>query len=61
MATDIDQILSFQHQLAESAAIRRAYGWTFFKNPMANGMVDTYLWFYYRMKKILSRLLFQAR
>jgi glycosyltransferase involved in cell wall biosynthesis len=56
-ARDMDSILRREKQLAESAAIRRAYGWTIFHEPHADGIVDGILWYYYRIKKIAVKLL----
>lgn len=46
-----------QHRLwAESAALRRYYGVTPFKNPMLNGVFDCVAWFYFRAKKAVMKL-----
>jgi glycosyltransferase involved in cell wall biosynthesis len=55
-ARDIDAILQRQLQLAEGAAIRRAYGHTLFGEPFADGIVDGLLWYFFRFKKIAVKL-----
>ncbi|MEI6891610.1 MAG: glycosyltransferase [Pontiella sp.] len=52
-ATDIDGILTRQLQLAESVAVRRAYGVTPFKLPLANAAFDFYVFMWFRLLKIL--------
>ena len=59
-AQGIDQILGYQRQLAESIAIRRAYGWTWFHHPIADSVADAALWAMYRIKKVSQRI-FRAR
>jgi glycosyltransferase involved in cell wall biosynthesis len=58
---DIDRILGYQKQIAESIAIRRAYGWTFFQHPIANSIPDALLWGVYRIKKAFRKLSFSNR
>jgi glycosyltransferase involved in cell wall biosynthesis len=53
----MDGIFRQQQQMAESAAIRRAYGFTLFRNSMSNAIVDALLWYYYRIKKITVKIL----
>ena len=55
-ATDISGILARQRQLAEGAAIRRAYGHTVFKNEMAVAMMDAALWYWFRVKNVMRKL-----
>jgi glycosyltransferase involved in cell wall biosynthesis len=54
---EVDGLLDQQLQLAESRAIRRAYGVTFFKNDMHNSVVDLILFNYFRGVKIILKLL----
>jgi glycosyltransferase involved in cell wall biosynthesis len=53
-------IFKYQAQLAEGASIRRAYGITLFNHPIADPVADAVLWFYYRFKKILLKVLNQS-
>ncbi len=53
----MDGIYKYQAQLAESVAIRRAYGITLFRHPMADPVVDAALWGYYRFKKLVLKWL----
>lgn len=53
---DIERILGYQKQIAESIAIRRAYGWTLFNHPIANSIPDAVLWMGYRIKKAFRKL-----
>ncbi len=53
----MDGIFRYQLLLAENASIRRAYGVTLFRLPMANVGVDVVFWFYYRIKKIVLKVL----
>ena len=47
-----------QHRLwAESAAIRRAYGWTPFDHPSGDAIVDSLLWYFYRVKKVILKFI----
>jgi glycosyltransferase involved in cell wall biosynthesis len=55
-ATDIDGILTRQLQLAESAAVRRAYGITPFKLPLANGVFDFFMFYFFRGAKLFFEL-----
>lgn len=55
-ANDIDSLLRYQRQLAESVAIRRAYGTTLFHHPIADSVPDAALWCYYRFKKLALKL-----
>jgi Predicted glycosyltransferases len=59
-ARDMDAILSRQMQLAEGLAIRRKYGFSLSKDnvPMANGFSDAALWYYYRVKKVIIKILY---
>jgi len=56
-AQTIDAILNYQRQIAESVAIRRAYGWTLFHHPIADTIPDAALWAFYRAKKASRKLL----
>ena len=62
---DVDEHLRYQLQIAESVAIRRAYGWTLFHHPVADSLPDALWWYYYRAKsgiiKILMRILYETR
>jgi glycosyltransferase involved in cell wall biosynthesis len=56
-ASTIDEHLKRQKQIAESAAVRRCYGLTMFNEPFADGVVDAVLWYYYRLKKVVLKLI----
>jgi glycosyltransferase involved in cell wall biosynthesis len=60
-ARDMAGILARQRQLSEGAAIRRAYGITFFRNDMATGILDAMLWFWFRTKNLLYKLFIRVR
>lgn len=54
---DIDSILCRQIQFAEGNAVRRCYGFSVSKdNPMSNGVSDALLWMYYKVKKVLVKV-----
>jgi glycosyltransferase involved in cell wall biosynthesis len=52
----IDHILAFEKQLAESVAIRRAYGWTLTRSIVLNTVIDGILGQYFRAKKVIIKL-----
>ncbi len=57
----IDEKLSLQLHLAESRAIRRFYGWTFFKNDHLNCAVDCVLFYIFRAVRIILRLFYKPK
>lgn len=54
---DIDGVLAYQRQQAESRAIRRVYGIRLFKDEMMNVVVEGVLFHIYRIKKGIMRLI----
>lgn len=52
---EINGLLDQQLQFAESRAIRRAYGITFFKNDHLNCAVDTFFFYSYRVIKVILK------
>jgi glycosyltransferase involved in cell wall biosynthesis len=54
-AKSVAGILRYQLQYAEAATIRRLYGWTWFQEPVTNGIVDGLLFFVFRFKKIIVK------
>lgn len=54
-------ILAYQHQAAESRAIRRMYGIMLFRDEMANSIVDGILYHVYRVLKGVLRLIYRHR
>ena len=58
---DIDGILQYQHQCAESRAIRRMYGVKLFNDEMYNSIVDGMLYHAYRVLKGVLRLVYRHR
>ncbi len=54
---ELDTILKAERQHVESRAIRRAYGFTLFRDPYLNGLVDGMLWLAARGWKSILRLL----
>ena len=53
----IDGLLRRQLALAEGTAIKRAYGITLFHHPVGDSVVDAMLWAFYRVKKILLKVI----
>ena len=53
----IDGLLRRQLALAEGTAIKRAYGITLFNHPVGDSVVDAMLWVFYRVKKILLKVM----
>jgi glycosyltransferase involved in cell wall biosynthesis len=49
--SDIDGVLALQKQFAESRAIRRVYGHTFFKDEMLNMVADGISYYWFRLEK----------
>lgn len=58
---DMDGILAYQHQCAESRAIRRMYGVKLFNDEMYNSIVDGILYHAYRVLKGVLRLVYKHR
>lgn len=58
---DINGVLAYQHQLAESRTIRRIYGVKLFRDEMMNGIVEGVLFHVYRYKKGILRCLHARR
>lgn len=56
---DMAGILAYQHQCAESRAIRRMYGIKLFKDEMANCIVDGFLYHGYRVLKGVLKLIYR--
>ena len=56
-AKGIDNLLSLQLHLAESRAIRRCYGWSFFKNDHLNCAMDCFLAYWFRLLKLPLKLM----
>ena len=56
---EMDGILEYQHQCAESRAIRRMYGIKLFKDEMFNSIVDGILYHVYRVIKGILRLIYR--
>lgn len=54
-ADDASAWLKLERQLAESRAIRRAYGWSFFKNEHLNAVVDAGLFYAFLFQKGLLK------
>lgn len=55
-STDLTNLLSAEHQHAESRAIRRRYGITLFEDPYLNGIPDGVLWLAAKAwKQVLKR------
>jgi glycosyltransferase involved in cell wall biosynthesis len=52
---DVDGLLAYQHQLAESRTIRRIYGVKLFRDEMMNGIVEGVLYHAYRLLKCVLR------
>jgi hypothetical protein len=57
---DTDGILQYQHQCAESRAIRRIYGIKLFKDEMYNTIVDGILYHVYRVLKGILRVIYRS-
>ena len=55
--SDIDTVLKRHRHYAEAATVRRVYGITLFGEPFADGVVDAFLWYYFRVKKVVLKLL----
>lgn len=54
---DIESIFKRQLQFAESATIRRKYGFSISKdNPIYNGLSDGFLWIFLRISKIIIKI-----
>lgn len=54
---DVSASLAAEHQHAESRAIRRAYGITWFEDPYLNGLIDGVLWIAARCYKGLLKVI----
>lgn len=51
--------LKLEKQWAESRAIRRTYGWTFFRSEQLNSIVDSLLFYHFLVQKALLKRLHQ--
>lgn len=60
-AEDAGAWLRLTRQWAESQAIRRAYGWTFFRNEHLNAVVDAGLFFFFLGQKAALKRLHRRR
>jgi glycosyltransferase involved in cell wall biosynthesis len=58
---EMDGILEYQHQVAESRAIRRMYGIKLFKDEMANSIVDGILFHAYRVLKGGLKVIYRGK
>ena len=58
---DVDGVLAYQKQMAESRTIRRIYGIKLFNDEMLNSIVDGILYHTYRILKGLLRLAHRHR
>jgi glycosyltransferase involved in cell wall biosynthesis len=58
--TSFHESLKLQKQYAESMAIHRTYGITWFTSPVANNLMDSILFYLYGSKKVLTRFLYNA-
>jgi glycosyltransferase involved in cell wall biosynthesis len=59
--TDINGILAYQRQSAESRTIRRVYGTKIFKDEMLNTIIDGFLYHGYRILKGFLRTIYRCR
>ena len=59
-ARSVDEWLAFYKRQAETAAIRRAYGFTWFREPINNNVADAALWWFYRLKKIALKVRYRS-
>ena len=53
--------LTLEKQWAESRAIRRAYGWTFFRNEQLNAVADAALFYFFLGQKAVLKRLHRGR
>lgn len=58
---DIDGVLAYQRQLAESRAIRRVYGIRLFRDEMLNGVVEGLVYHAYRFLKGFLRVIHASK
>ena len=58
---DVNGVLEYQKQMAESRTIRRIYGIKLFKDEMLNSIVDGILFHAYRILKGLMRLIYRHK
>jgi glycosyltransferase involved in cell wall biosynthesis len=58
---DINSVLAYQLQLAESRASRRVYGIKLFKDEMLNCIVEAIFFHFYRIIKFLLRILYARK